>query len=122
DRPVTTMAYSAIVGALVLSALLPFVWVPPTAWQVLVGVGIGIASTAGHWIVVAAYRYADASVLVPFTYSQLMWASLLGVVVFGEIPDVWTAAGAAIIIASGLYIAHRERVRKVSQTLPPPAG
>ena len=112
DRPATTMTYSALVGLAVLSAIVPFVWVPPSWQQVGIASLIGIASTLGHWIVVMAYRHADASVLAPFTYSQLVWVSLLGVVMFGEIPDRWTIAGATVIISSGLYIAHRERVRK----------
>ncbi len=113
DRPVTTMAYSAIVGLVVLTALVPFFWVTPTWTQVLIAIGIGLSSTAGHWIVVLAYRHADASVLAPFTYSQLVWVSILGFVMFAEFPDRWTLLGAAIIICSGLYIAHRERVRKL---------
>jgi hypothetical protein len=56
-----------------------------------------IASTAGQWIVVLAFRYADASVLAPFSYSQLVWVSVLGFFVFGEIPDVWTVVGAGFI-------------------------
>ncbi len=112
DRPATTMAYSAIVGLLVLSALAPFFWVAPDWKQVVIAVGIGISSTAGHWIVVLAYRHADASVLAPFTYSQLVWVSILGFLMFADIPDRWTMLGAAVIIGSGLYIAHRERVRK----------
>lgn len=116
DRPATTMAYSAIVGVVVLSVLVPFVWVAPTWRQVLIGACIGIASTAGHWIVVVAYRYADSSVLAPLTYTQLVWVTILGFVAFQEIPDVWTVSGAAIIIGSGVYIAHRERMRKVRAT------
>lgn len=112
DRPATTMAWSAVVGLVVLSVLAPFVWVAPTWQQVLIGIAIGVSSTAGHWIVVLAYRHADASVLAPFTYSQLVWVSVLGFAVFGEIPDRWTVLGAIIIICSGLYIAHRERVRR----------
>lgn len=112
DRPVTTMAYSAIVGLVVLSVLAPFFWVTPTWQQVGVAVLIGISSTAGHWIVVLAYRHADASVLAPFTYSQLVWVSILGFIMFAEIPDRWTVLGACVIISSGLYIAHRERIRK----------
>ncbi len=112
DRPATTLAYSAIVGLAVLSALVPFVWVRPTVAQILIGVAIGVTSTAGHWIVVVAYRYADASVLAPLTYSQLVWVTVLGFVMFSEFPDRWTLLGAAIIISSGLYIAHRERVRR----------
>jgi len=113
DRPATTMAYSALVGLVVLTVLAPFVWVAPTWQQLAIAVAIGIASTAGHWIVVVAYRYADASVLAPLTYSQLVWVTLLGLLMFSEFPDNWTLLGAAIIIASGLYIAHRERVRRI---------
>jgi drug/metabolite transporter (DMT)-like permease len=121
DRPATTMAYSALVGLAVLTVLAPFVWVTPTRPQVAIAIAIGIASTAGHWIVVVAYRYADASVLAPLTYSQLVWVTVLGLVMFGEFPDSVTLIGAAIIISSGLYIAHRERVRKIRARAYPPA-
>lgn len=111
EHAATTMAYSSIVGFAIVTALVPFVWVNPTWHDILFGVIIGIASTAGQWIVVLAFRYADASVLAPFSYTQLLWVSFLGFVVFGEIPDGWTTTGAVIIVASGLYTAHRERVR-----------
>jgi drug/metabolite transporter (DMT)-like permease len=111
ERAITTMAYSSIAGVLILSVLVPFVWVTPTWQAVAFGVFIGVASTAGQWIVVLAFRYADASVLAPFSYTQLLWVSILGFFVFGEIPDVWTVVGAGFIVASGLYTAHRERVR-----------
>ena len=112
DRAVTTMAYSAIVGLCMLTALVPFVWVTPSWHDIFIGICIGLASTTGQWIVVLAFRYADASVLAPFSYSQLLWVSLLGFFMFGEIPDIWTVVGAAVIIASGLYTAHRERIRR----------
>jgi drug/metabolite transporter (DMT)-like permease len=106
------MTYSSIAGVGILSALVPFVWVAPSWHDILFGVFIGAASTAGQWIVVLAFRYADASVLAPFSYSQLLWVSILGFIVFGEVPDVWTVSGAAFIVASGLYTAHRERIRR----------
>ena len=112
ERAITTMTYSSIAGVCILTVLVPFVWVTPTWQAVAFGVFIGIASTAGQWIVVLAFRYADASVLAPFSYTQLLWVSLLGYVVFGEIPDKWTVVGAGFIVASGLYTAHRERVRR----------
>ncbi len=112
ERAITTMTYSSIAGVCVLSALVPFVWVTPSWHDILFGVLIGVASTAGQWIVVLAFRYADASVLAPFSYSQLLWVSLLGFVIFGEVPDVWTVTGAVFIVASGLYTAHRERIRR----------
>jgi drug/metabolite transporter (DMT)-like permease len=112
ERAITTMTYSSIVGVLILSLLVPFVWVTPSWQDILLGVFIGIASTAGQWIVVLAFRYADASVLAPFQYIQLLWVSVFGFLIFSEIPDIWTVSGAAFIIASGLYTAHRERVRR----------
>ncbi|WFU15188.1 DMT family transporter [Bradyrhizobium sp. CB3481] len=112
ERAITVMAYSSIVGLCILSALVPFVWVTPTWHDLGFGILIGVASTAGQWIVVLAFRYADASVLAPFSYTQLLWVSILGFFIFGEVPDAYTITGAAFIVASGLYTAHRERVRR----------
>jgi drug/metabolite transporter (DMT)-like permease len=120
ERAITTMTYSSIAGVCILTALVPFVWVTPSWHDILFGIFIGVASTAGQWIVVLAFRYADASVLAPFSYTQLLWVSVLGFLIFGEVPDIWTVTGAAFIVASGLYTAHRERVRH-SQLLAVPA-
>jgi drug/metabolite transporter (DMT)-like permease len=120
EHATTTMTYSSITGVFILSALVPLVWVTPSWHDILLGILIGVASTAGQWIVVLAFRYADASVLAPFSYTQLLLASVLGFVIFGELPDVWTVTGAAFIVASGLYTAHRERIRR-SQLLTVPA-
>ena len=111
ERAMVTMTYSAIVGFAILCALVPMVWVTPTWHDILFGTIIGVTSTAGQWIVVLALRYAGASVLAPFSYLQLLWVTLLGFLIFAEVPDAWTVAGAAVIVASGLYTAHRERVR-----------
>jgi drug/metabolite transporter (DMT)-like permease len=120
ERAATTMTYSSITGVCILSALVPFVWVAPNWHDIIFGILIGVASTAGQWIVVLAFRYADASVLAPFSYTQLLWVSILGFLAFGEVPDIWTITGAAFIVASGLYTAHRERIRR-SQLLAVPA-
>ena len=112
DRAITTMTYSSMVGLCILTAMVPLFWVTPNWRDIALGVAVGIASTTGQWIVVLAIRYADASVLAPFSYSQLVWATMLGFLIFGDVPDILTIAGAAIIIGSGLYTAHRERVRR----------
>ena len=111
DSALTTLAYSAVIGVLVLSALLPFFWMPPDSSTILFGMLIGCAATAGHSLIIVAFRYGDASVLAPFTYTQLVWVTGLGILLFGAIPDRWTVAGATVIVSSGLYIAHRERIR-----------
>jgi drug/metabolite transporter (DMT)-like permease len=112
EHAITIMTYSSIAGVAILSVLVPFAWVTPSWEAIAFGILIGVFSTAGQWIVVLAFRYADASVLAPFSYTQLLWVSVLGFMVFGELPDVWTVVGAAFIVGSGLYTAHRERVRQ----------
>jgi drug/metabolite transporter (DMT)-like permease len=111
DTSRTTMTISALVGFVLLTVLVPAVWITPRLEHIALGVLIGAAATTGHWIVTAAYRYAPASLLVPFSYAQILWATLLGYLFFGNVPDGWTYVGAGIVIASGLYTAHRERVR-----------
>ena len=112
DGVATTMVYTSLVGSLALMPLMPFVWVRPDWWQLSIAAAVGIFGMAGQTIVVFALRYARASVLAPFTYTQLVWAAILGFLVFGEIPDGWTFVGAAIIIFGGLYTAHRERLMR----------
>lgn len=111
DGAVTTLAYSAIAGVAVLSVLAPFVWVVPDWRSVALATFIGFAATTGHWLIVLAFRYGDASVLAPFTYAQLVWVTLFGWMAFGAVPDRWTLIGAGVIAASGIYTAHRESVR-----------
>ncbi|MFX5949073.1 EamA family transporter, partial [Acinetobacter baumannii] len=81
-----TMAYSALTGVAILSLMVPFVWVTPSWSAIGFGILIGVFSTVGQWIVVLAYRYGDASVLAPFSYTQLLWVSILGYLIFGEVP------------------------------------
>lgn len=111
DRSETTLLWSAWTGLLLLTALVPVGFVAPTAGQVALGVGIGLAASTGQYVLILAYRRAAASLLAPFSYVQLLSSTLLGALVFGAIPDGMTLLGSAIIIASGLYTVHRERVR-----------
>jgi drug/metabolite transporter (DMT)-like permease len=111
ERPETTLAYSALVGLLVLSALVPFAWQPMSLSDLGFAILTGLASTIGHWLVVRGYGLASASVLAPYSYVQLIFASLFGFGAFGVIPGSWTILGGAVIAVSGLYTAYRERVR-----------
>lgn len=120
ERPETTLAYSALVGVIILTAVQPFVWRTPTVTELLIGAATGIASTVGHWLFVLAFRNADASTLAPFTYSQIVWATGLGYLVFGNLPGASTFIGGTIIVAAGLYVAHGHR-RKETNSLVPPA-
>jgi drug/metabolite transporter (DMT)-like permease len=111
DHPTTTLTYSALLGFAVLTVLLPFNWVVPGWREIGLGIALGILSTIGHGLIVLAYRHASASVIAPFSYFQLIGSGALAYLVFGSVPDRWTFVGAGIIAASGLYTAHRERVR-----------
>lgn len=111
DRPWTAMCYSAVVGFVILSIAVVPVFVMPTLTQVGLATLLAIAATGGQYLTVLAFQRAPASLLAPFTYVQLIWSTAFGYAIFGNLPDGWTWLGAAIIIASGLYTAHRERIR-----------
>jgi drug/metabolite transporter (DMT)-like permease len=111
ERSSTTLAWTAGIGAVVLTVWLPWVFVLPSVPHVLLALVVGVLSSTGQWLTVLSIRLAPASLLAPFSYSQLVWATLAGWLVFHNLPDAWTLVGAAIIIASGLYTAHRERLR-----------
>jgi len=115
DAPQTTVFWSAAIGTAGLTCALPFVFVIPTPTQVALATMMGVLASGGQWLVVLAHRLAPASLLAPFTYTQLLWVTVTGFLVFGNLPDEYTLLGASIIIASGLYTAHRERTRHRQQ-------
>ncbi len=114
----TTMLYTTLLGSVAASLAMPFLWVAPPAELLPHMAMIGGIGFAGHLCLVWALGQAPASVLAPFNYSQLIWSVLIGWIVFAELPDAATALGAAVIVGAGLYVWHRERVRRV----PPAAG
>ena len=73
--------------------------------------GVAAFGALGHWLLILAHKRAPASIVAPFFYAQLLWATLLGWIVFSEIPDRWTLVGGAIVMGSGLYLLSRERVK-----------
>ena len=109
DDSKVTMVYTGFVGLLVLTCLLPFYWIMPSIQDVLVGIAVGAFGAAANVISIIVYRRLPASLLAPFSYSQLVWASLFGFAVFGVWPTLATLTGALIIAGSGLYSAWRER-------------
>jgi drug/metabolite transporter (DMT)-like permease len=115
DSNETTLFYSNMVGAVVMLPVLPFVWTPPGGVvPAALMVVMGVFASLGHYLLIAGHRLAPVSVLSPFIYTQIVWAVTLGYLVFGDVPNAWTLAGAAIVIASGLYLFQRERRRRVS--------
>jgi drug/metabolite transporter (DMT)-like permease len=110
DTTGTTMFYTALVGFLAASVPLPAVWVAPTEPLVIAGmIAVGAFGWIGHLFLIIAHRYAPAPVLAPYIYTQLIWYVAGGFLVFGDLPNGFTLAGAAIVTASGLYLLYRER-------------
>jgi drug/metabolite transporter (DMT)-like permease len=110
DPPATTLFYTALVGAVVFAVPMPGQWLTPVVpWHWAVFVFVGVCGGIGHLCLIRAFRAAPASVVAPFTYAGLIWATLFGFIFFAELPGIWTYLGAALIIAAGLYIFHRER-------------
>jgi drug/metabolite transporter (DMT)-like permease len=111
DSAATSAVYAAAAAAICTSFFIPFNYRIPGAedWPHWLGL-LAISFFGGfrHLLMVKAFEHARASVVSPFCYTELIGVSILGVIMFGELPDRWTWAGAALIVASGLYIAHRE--------------
>jgi drug/metabolite transporter (DMT)-like permease len=109
----TTLFYSALAGTVGLSLALPwqFDGGTPTWRDGVLFLLLGLFAGLGHWFVISAYLLAPASLLTPFAYLQMVWATSYGFAIFGQLPDRWSALGMAIIVASGLWLALQERWR-----------
>lgn len=104
DSSQTTQLYTALVGMLVVLPVAPFHWVTPEGPALWAMVGIGILGGIGHYLLIVAHRGTPAPVLAPFWYTQIIWMILIGYLVFADLPDAWTLAGAAVVIGSGWYL------------------
>ncbi|WP_323037622.1 DMT family transporter [Pararhodobacter sp.] len=118
ERSAVLMLYPMLANLVIMGLALPFVYQPmELAELALTGVIAAMAFVAAL-LIIAAYRLAEAAVVAPMQYSQILWATVYGVVLFSETPDAWTLVGAALIIVSGLYIVFRETRRNVSSNRP----
>jgi len=118
ERSAVLMLYPMVSNFVVMACILPFVYRPmPLEHLGLIGMISALGFTAGL-ITIAAYRAGDAAIVAPMQYSQILWAAGFGVLFFDEVPDNLTLVGAAIIIASGMYIVLRETIGGVSRNTP----
>lgn len=111
DSAATTGIWTAVVGAMAMTLIGPFFWTPPSAQGWMLLVIAALLGGVGHIIYSRAFMMAPASALQPFTYLMLVYAAIFGWLFFDDVPDAWTVAGATLIVASGLYTFHRERIR-----------
>ena len=116
DHPITTNVYSAAVGTAAASLGLPIAWVMPDLAGWLLMALAGLCGAVGHYCMIKAFAAAPAAAVAPISYVGLIWSTFYGLVLFGDLPDQWTVAGALIIVGSGLYIFYREQQRKRGQS------
>jgi drug/metabolite transporter (DMT)-like permease len=108
EKTLTTLFYTALLGAVGTTLALPFFWTPPSpaAWALMAGTGL--MGAFGHFLLIKAHERAPVSVLAPYVYTQLIWATIFGYLVFADFPDAWTIVGAGIITGAGLFVFYRE--------------
>ncbi len=118
ERSVTLMLYPMMANFIVMGALLPFVYEPMPLLDMALMALVAILALLAMWLVILAYRMADAVIVAPMQYSQILWAVFFGTMFFGEGVDQATVIGAAVIIASGVYIVLREDSRPADSQKP----
>jgi drug/metabolite transporter (DMT)-like permease len=113
DPPLVTLFFALLVGNIGGLPIAASVWVWPDGWQQwLMLASLGAFGGFGHFLLIHAYRLAPASSVSPFLYFQLISMVGLGYLIFGDVPDHWSMLGSAVVIASGLYLVHRERATR----------
>ena len=116
DSSETSTIYTALLGFIFTSIIVPFDFAPPRDWvDLLAFCAPGLFGSLGHFCLVKAYENGPASAISPYNYTQLVGSVALSVVIFDEFPDFWTWAGCGIIVASGLYLMHREGMAQRSR-------
>ena len=112
DDAVTSLFFTAAVGAGLATLVVPFFWqTPPDLRHWLMLGSLGVIGGLGHYALIKAFEYAPVAVLAPLSYTALPWNTLFGYWVFNDLPDRWTLGGASILIATGIYILYREGIR-----------
>jgi drug/metabolite transporter (DMT)-like permease len=122
DSAQTTLIWTQSAGVVLLTPLLPWIWRWPDSLHVwLVLAGLGVFGALGHGLLIVAHKFAPAPFLAPFFYTQLIWMIISGIVIFGNAPQSATLVGAALVAASGAYLAFRERAAGRRQIAPLPS-
>jgi len=113
-RSETTESMLMVTSVVVMLAGLataPFGWVPLRGPDLWIFASSGVLVAGAHYLMIEAFRHAEAALVAPFKYTSMVWAVLFGYLLFGDLPDIWTLAGGSVVILAGLYILHRETRR-----------
>ncbi len=115
DNGLLTLLLTSIIGTVVLSIYLPFVWVNPSLNQLLLAVNMGFIAALAHGLIIISYNFSDASKLAPLGYFEIIPNIIIGYIWFSDFPDKYTILGLLVIILSGIYVFRRERIIKYSK-------
>jgi drug/metabolite transporter (DMT)-like permease len=109
DSPGTSLLWSAVVALIATSFVGPvyWQWPSPLAWTLMIV--ISLMGAVAHYALIKALDYAEAGAVQPYAYTLLVWVTILGFMLFGDVPDIWTIIGAAIVVLSGLYTWQHDR-------------
>ena len=118
-NPMVTLLFTGLVGLLVMSLAQPVIWTPPRAGEWLLMALLGLLAAGGHFLVIRGFDQAPAPVVAPIGYFEIVVATLVGYIGFGDFPDSWTWLGIAIIVGSGVVITLREGRSRRHTPLPP---
>jgi drug/metabolite transporter (DMT)-like permease len=108
-RAIVTTFHTNAIGSLIASVLVAFVWKTPTPGEWLQFLALAAIANIGHYCIVRAYDHAEASLLAPLAYTEMVTSTLMGLIFFGDFPDAYTFLGVSILIACAIYISMRER-------------
>ena len=110
DQPATSIFYSVLLGAVLMSLWLPFVWKMPIAWNDWALLcSLGLFGAMGHYCVAKAMTYASANFVAPFNYTQMIGSVIVGYFMFAEVPDFYTWLGTAVVVGAGLMVGWQGR-------------
>ena len=115
EDPWTSLLYTALFGAVVMTVAVPFYWQPLDLTSALLMLVIAAFGTLSQLLLIRALAIGEAGMLAPFAYTGLVFATVWGIVFFGEYPDLWTIVGAMIIVAAGVYVWYRETFGKAAR-------
>jgi S-adenosylmethionine uptake transporter len=115
DSLLTTVSYTALTAAIILTLPLPFIWRNPADLpQFLIMIAIALVASCGELSIIRALDLGEAVVLSPLQYTLMIWSTIWGFLIFAQMPDAWTFVGTAVIVASGIYSLLRETRRRLN--------
>lgn len=120
ESSVTMLFFTALVGTLITTALLPWIWteIHPGGFDLFLICMLGVLGGSGHFLLIRAFRVTPATTLAPFLYAQMVWAGLLDLIVFQHVPDGPTWIGVGLIVAAGLGVGVREKILRQRSPFP----